>query len=80
MAQTEPGPRPNGFESLLNLQEAALLLGMHPKTLEAMARGGRIPAMKVGKRWRFRVSSLNAWLEHGLNSITTNHAVLTGQE
>jgi excisionase family DNA binding protein len=56
------------------------LLGMHWKTLEGMARSRKIPAFKVGKRWRFRVSSLNVWLEHGLNSNATNHVALTGQE
>jgi len=68
------------FEDLLGLHEAAYLLGMHWKTLEGMARSRKIPAFKVGKRWRFRVSSLNVWLEHGLNSNATNHVALTGQE
>ena len=79
------GPQPadmrwNAFEELLDLREAASLLGMHWKTLQSMARGRRIPALKVGKRWRFRVSALNSWLEHGINSNTTNHADLTGKD
>jgi excisionase family DNA binding protein len=53
---------------------------MHWKTLEGMARTRKIPAFKVGKRWRFRVSSLNGWLEHGLNSNATNHVALTEEE
>jgi excisionase family DNA binding protein len=73
-------PRPRDFEPLLNLQEAAAILGMHWKTLEGMARNGKVPAFKVGKRWRFRLSSLNNWLEHGLHSTTTDYAVLTGEE
>jgi len=68
------------FEDLLGLHEAACLLGMHWKTLEGMARSRKIPAFKVGKRWRFRVSSLNIWLENGLNSNSTNRVALTGQE
>ena len=68
------------FESLLDLREAAAILGMHWKTLEGKARDHKIPAVKVGKRWRFRLSSLNAWLENELNSSTTNRAVLTGEE
>jgi len=47
----------SGFEALLDLREAASLLGMHWKTLETMARCRKIPALKVGKRWRFRVKS-----------------------
>ena len=68
------------FEQLLDLREAATVLGMHWKTLEGMARGKRVPALKVGKRWKFRLSALDAWLEDGLNSRSTNHAALTGQE
>lgn len=68
------------FEPLLDLHEASAVLGMHWKTLEAKARGHEVPAFKVGKRWRFRLSSLNSWLEHGINSNTTDHAVVTRQE
>jgi excisionase family DNA binding protein len=70
----------SAFEELLDVRETASLLGMHWKTLETMARTHKIPALKVGKRWRFRVSSLNRWLEDEINSNTTNHAALTGQE
>jgi excisionase family DNA binding protein len=62
--------RVSAFEELLDLRETALLLGMHWKTLETMARTRKIPALKIGKRWRFRVSSLNWWLEHEINSNT----------
>ncbi len=76
-----PAPqRTTDFEPLLDLQEASAILGMHWKTLEAKARGREVPAFKVGKRWRFRLSSLNSWLDHGINSNTTGHAVVTGQE
>jgi excisionase family DNA binding protein len=68
------------FEPLLDLHEASAVLGMHWKTLEAKARGHEVPAFKVGKRWRFRLSSLNSWLEHGINSNTTDHADVTRQE
>ncbi len=69
----------SAFEELLDLRQAASLLGMHWKTLETMARDHKVPALKLGKR-RFRVSALNSWLEHRINSNTTNHAALTGQE
>ena len=53
----------NGFEPLLDCIEAAALLRMHPKTLRTKARRGIVPAIHVGKLWRFRVSALNEWLE-----------------
>ena len=68
------------FEPPLDLEEAARVLGMHPKTLEGKAREHKIPAFKVGKRWRFRLSLLDKWLENGLKSNTTDQAVVTGQE
>lgn len=75
-----PAPSVTAFEPLLDLHEASAVLGMHWKTLEAKARGHEVPAFKVGKRWRFRLSSLNSWLEHGINSNTTDHAAVTRQE
>jgi excisionase family DNA binding protein len=68
------------FEPLLDLHEAASVLGMHWKTLEGKARQHEVPAFKVGKRWRFRLSSLNNWLETGLKSNTPDQAVVTEQE
>ena len=54
------------FERLLDLREAAALLGMHWKTLQAMARQEKVPAFRIGGRWRFRSSLLNQWLEKRL--------------
>ena len=68
------------FEPLLDLHEAATVLGMHWKTLEGKARQHEVPAFKVGKRWRFRLSSLNNWLEAGLKLNTTDRAEVTRQE
>ncbi len=51
------------FEPLLDSEEAAALLKIHPKTLQKLARRGEIVAIQIGKLWRFRASALNAWLE-----------------
>ena len=52
-----------GFEPLLDSDEAAALLKIHPKTLQKLARSGEIDAIQIGKLWRFRASALNRWLE-----------------
>lgn len=52
----------NIFEPLLDSEAAAELLHVHPKTLIRLARGHAIPAMRIGKLWRFRASQLDAWL------------------
>jgi excisionase family DNA binding protein len=53
----------NRFEPLLDVVEAATLPRMHPRTLRVKARKRIIPAVQVGRRWRFRAPTLNAWLE-----------------
>ena len=32
-------------------------------TIYALAQGGRIPAAKVGKHWRFRKGDIDEWLK-----------------
>ena len=56
------------FEPMLTLQEAAKALALHPDTVKKMAQTGRIPAVKLGKYWRFRLSELDAWLKSKLPS------------
>jgi excisionase family DNA binding protein len=51
------------FEPLLDDRRAGEMLGLHPKTLQRLARQGEIPAIRIGRYWRFRASSLNAWIE-----------------
>jgi len=51
------------FEPLLDSDEAAALLKIHPKTLQRMARRGEISAIQIGKLWRFRASVLNEWIK-----------------
>jgi excisionase family DNA binding protein len=55
------------FEPLISTDEAAGLLGIHIKTLQLMARKGRIPGKRIGKFWRFRKSELDAWLRDDIN-------------
>jgi len=50
------------FEPILTSEQAAAFLQIHPKTLQRMARQGRVPAYRVGDLWRFRASDLGAWL------------------
>ena len=44
------------FEQLLDSDEAAALLRIHPKTLQKMARNGEISGVQIGRVWRFRAS------------------------
>lgn len=55
------------FEPLIDSDEAGQLLGLHPKTLQLMARTGKIPAIRVAKFWRFRKSEIDRWLRSEVN-------------
>jgi excisionase family DNA binding protein len=56
------------FEQLLDSDEAAALLKIHPKTLQKMARNREITGVQVGRLWRFRASVINEWLEQRMAS------------
>lgn len=51
------------FEPLLSDSQAGKLLGLHPKTVQRLARQGELPAVRIGRYWRFRASALNAWID-----------------
>jgi excisionase family DNA binding protein len=50
-------------EPLLNSEEAAAVMKIHPKTLQKLARRGVVRGIHVGKFWRFRASAIEAWIE-----------------
>lgn len=47
--------------------EAGAFLGIHPKTINRLARMGQIPAFRIGKLWRYRISDLTAWADSRVN-------------
>jgi excisionase family DNA binding protein len=57
-----------GIEILLTSKEASQVLKIHPKVLERMAKRGEVPALKVGKFWRYRATTLDAWINSRLQS------------
>ena len=48
------------FEPLLSEADAGKLLGLHPKTVLRLARRGDLPAIRIGRYWRFRASRLTS--------------------
>ena len=53
-------------EPLLDSNQAAAIMLIHPKTLQKMARRGEVRALQIGKVWRFRASVLDEWIEQKL--------------
>jgi excisionase family DNA binding protein len=52
------------FEPLLDSQQAAELMHVHPETVKRRARRGEIPGLKFGKVWRFRASGLEEYIRN----------------
>lgn len=60
------------FEPVVDSEEAAQFLNINPKTLQKMARNGEVPAYRIGKLWKFRISDLDEWLRSKV--ISTCHS------
>lgn len=46
------------IEPLIDTERSTALLQIHPKTLQRMARRGKVKGYQLGKLWRFRASGL----------------------
>lgn len=50
----------------VGIEDAAKHLGVKPVTVRDWIRKGKnIPARKIGKQWKFRLSELDEWVESG---------------
>jgi len=50
------------FEPLLSDSQVGQLLGLHNKTVQRLARNEKLPSIRIGRKWRFRATELEAWL------------------
>ncbi|HVO78765.1 MAG TPA: helix-turn-helix domain-containing protein [Candidatus Bathyarchaeia archaeon] len=54
---------------VMNIRQASQYLGVSPDTLYKYVSEDRIPAFKLGNRWKFKKSLLDTWMEdQSLNS------------
>ena len=59
------------MQKVMRVEEVAKYLGVVPDTVYRKARRGEIPAVKMGKIWRFPKDALDQWLnETALSSIS----------
>jgi len=50
-------------ESFLTTDEVLEYLQVNLRTVYRLIKAGKIPAVRVGRQWRFRKTDLDAWLE-----------------
>ena len=53
-------------DALLNVKQVAEYLQLKESTIYSWAQDGKVPAIKIGRTWRFRRSDLDTWLERHL--------------
>lgn len=56
-----PGPEP-----LVDAKVVAPILNCSVKTVLRLAAKGDIPAKRIGKLWKFRLSTVDAWVSSGV--------------
>ncbi len=60
------GLRVDRFAAMMTVQDVARYLRVHTITVYRMVQRGRIPAIRVGRVWRFRKDHIDRWLvSHG---------------
>lgn len=55
-------------EPLLDTDQAAAIMRVHPKTLQRYARQGVVRGFQLGTMWRFRASDIDRWISERLAS------------
>ena len=56
-------------ENWISITEAATHLGVKVDTIRAWIKKTDIPAHKIGKLWKFKLSELDEWVKSGKSAI-----------
>jgi excisionase family DNA binding protein len=56
---------------VMNIRQASQYLGVSPDTLYKYVNEQKIPAFKLGNRWRFKKSKLDQWMEEKSTEMET---------
>lgn len=67
---------------VMDIRQASGYLGISGDTLYRYASEGFVPAFKLGNRWRFRKTLLDAWMDEksGVKAAPTPIAVMPRQK
>jgi excisionase family DNA binding protein len=61
----------NNMTDLLTTKQVQALLRVDRTTIYRMVEGGQIPAVRVGKQWRFASADVERWLQSGRYGAVT---------
>ena len=70
------------MREVMDIRQASEYLGISGDTLYRYASEGFIPAFKLGNRWRFRKTLLDAWMDEksGVKAPSTPIVVMPKQK
>jgi excisionase family DNA binding protein len=54
---------------VMNIRQASQYLGVSPDTLYKYVNEQKIPAFKLGNRWRFKKTRLDQWMEEKSSEV-----------
>ena len=49
--------------AFLTTEEVLSCLKVNPRTIYRLIKSGELPAVRIGRQWRFRRSDLDAWID-----------------
>jgi len=52
-----------GMAAFLTTEEVLVYLRVNPRSIHRLIEAGDLPAIRIGRQYRFRRSDLDAWLE-----------------
>lgn len=60
-------------DKIMTLEEVADYLRLTPQTIYSWAQEKKIPAVKLGKEWRFKKSLIDKWFDAHLDEKFKNY-------
>ena len=67
-------------ETFLTTEEVLGYLQVNLRTVYRLIKAGKIPAVRVGRQWRFRKTDIDAWLDNQRTSGTVRSSRMPGAE
>ena len=51
------------LDDLITVEELAQRLKVHPRTIQRVIQRKELPAIRIGRQWRFRKEWVESWLD-----------------
>lgn len=56
-------------EPWVSLEEVAIYLGVNKDTIRNWIKKTNVPAHKIGRQWKFKLSEIDAWVKSGKSAL-----------